>query len=83
MCPTARWRAPIGQSGILNSFLAILATEGVSQALMVHVLRLIGNSCADTGEMLRQLSDPVLTSLEMKTEKEWLIKAQYWQSSAF
>lgn len=40
----------MGESGILASFLAILATQGVEQALTIHVLRLIGNSCADTGK---------------------------------
>jgi hypothetical protein len=48
----AKWRIPMGESGILNSFLAILATEGVRQPLMIHVLRLIGNSCADTGKTM-------------------------------
>jgi hypothetical protein len=46
----AQWRIPIGESGILDSFLAILATEGVDQSLMIHALRLVGNSCADTGK---------------------------------
>lgn len=40
----------MGESGILDSFLPILATEGVQEPLMVHVLRLVGNSCADTGK---------------------------------
>jgi hypothetical protein len=48
----AKWRIPMGESGILNSFLAILATEGVRQPFMIHVLRLIGNSCADTGKII-------------------------------
>jgi hypothetical protein len=48
----AKWRLPMGESGILNSFLAILASGGVQQPLMIHVLRLIGNSCADTGNAI-------------------------------
>ncbi|KAI9746721.1 MAG: hypothetical protein M1818_000436 [Claussenomyces sp. TS43310] len=45
-----RWRIPLGQTGLLNSFLQVIATEGVPHALMIHALRLIGNSCADTDE---------------------------------
>lgn len=48
----AKWRIPIGQSGLLHIFLQIIATEGVEHTLMTHALRLIGNSCADTGESI-------------------------------
>ncbi|KAL3956185.1 hypothetical protein ACCO45_009031 [Purpureocillium lilacinum] len=67
------WRVPLGQSGILDLFLEILAEDGLSQGLKVHSLRLIGNSCADTDEnrgrlvadnrlnsVIRQLSDESL-----------------------
>jgi hypothetical protein len=47
--PTARWRIPMGNSGLLDAFLMIVATEGIQKSLMIHVLRLIGNTCADTG----------------------------------
>lgn len=43
------WRSPIGASGILNFFLGILPTPGLRPLLRSHALRLIGNSCADTG----------------------------------
>lgn len=70
---TVAWRVPLGQSGILDLFLEILAEDGLSQGLKVHSLRLIGNSCADTDEnrgrlvadnrlnsVIRQLSDDSL-----------------------
>lgn len=70
---TVAWRVPLGQSGILDLFLEILAEDGPSQGLKVHSLRLIGNSCADTDEnrgrlvadnrlnsVIRQLSDESL-----------------------
>ncbi|KAJ6439756.1 Armadillo-type fold domain containing protein [Purpureocillium lavendulum] len=67
------WRLPLGQSGILDLFLGILAEDGLSQGLKVHSLRLVGNSCADADEnrgrvvadnrlnsVIRQLSDESL-----------------------
>lgn len=47
----ALWRSPIGASGILNFFLGILPTPGLRPLLRSHALRLIGNSCADTGKI--------------------------------
>ncbi|KAK5995309.1 hypothetical protein PT974_03711 [Cladobotryum mycophilum] len=44
------WRGPLGDSGILEYFLRILASDNLRQGLQVHALRLIGNSCADTDE---------------------------------
>lgn len=46
---TASWRSPYGQTGILDFFLRVAATEDVENDIMLHSLRLIGNSCADTG----------------------------------
>ena len=46
----AAWRLPIGDSGILDFFLSIIAIENLRLSLRVHALRLIGNSCADTGK---------------------------------
>ncbi|KAH8903641.1 hypothetical protein BR93DRAFT_918402 [Coniochaeta sp. PMI_546] len=46
----ASWRVPLGDSGLLNFFLSILHVEGLRQHLLIHALRLIGNSCADTDE---------------------------------
>ncbi|CAK7203012.1 hypothetical protein SEUCBS139899_005741 [Sporothrix eucalyptigena] len=43
----ASWRIPIGESGLLDFFLGILAVDGLRQSLKIHTLRLIGNSCAD------------------------------------
>lgn len=54
---TALWRAPIGSSGILNFFLGILPTPGLRPLLRSHVLRLIGNSCADTGRFSSPIGD--------------------------
>lgn len=44
------WRGPIGESGILQFFLSGLAVDGLRQGLLIHSLRLVGNSCADTDE---------------------------------
>ncbi|KAJ6084424.1 hypothetical protein N7486_011224 [Penicillium sp. IBT 16267x] len=45
------WRAPIGQSGILEFFLNIVSSrQELEQGLLLHSLRLVGNSCADTDE---------------------------------
>ncbi|RFU80594.1 armadillo-type fold domain-containing [Trichoderma arundinaceum] len=42
------WRVPFGDSGILEFFLRVLARDGLKQGLQIHILRLVGNSCADT-----------------------------------
>ncbi|PGH13589.1 hypothetical protein AJ79_03582 [Helicocarpus griseus UAMH5409] len=44
------WRGPFGQSGILEFFLRVVATDDVDDDILLHSLRLIGNSCADTNE---------------------------------
>ncbi|KAE8326087.1 armadillo-type protein [Aspergillus sergii] len=45
------WRLPYGQSGVLTFFLQLIASkEDVGTDLLLHALRLIGNSCADTDE---------------------------------
>ena len=51
----ATWRLPFGESGILELFFRILGIESISDELAVHSLRLIGNSCSDTGGLLRCL----------------------------
>lgn len=66
----------MGESGILNSFLGILATEGVTKPLLVHVLRLVGNSCADTGRHSLSICKRVLTFCQMKIERELCPKVQ-------
>lgn len=43
------WRIPLGESGLLDFFLDVLAVKGAKQPLKKHALRMIGNSCADTG----------------------------------
>ena len=45
----ATWRLPFGESGILDLFFHVLGIETISDELAVHSLRLIGNSCSDTG----------------------------------
>ena len=42
----------MGDSGILEFFLGIIEMDGISQPLKIHALRLIGNTCADTGSWL-------------------------------
>lgn len=44
-----RWRVPYGNSGLLDAFLIIIGSADITTTLRVHALRLIGNSCADTG----------------------------------
>lgn len=39
----------MGDAGILDFFLDILTVQGIEQILLIQILRLIGNSCADTG----------------------------------
>lgn len=45
----ASWRSPYGQTGILEFFLRVVATEDIDHDIMLHSLRLVGNACADTG----------------------------------
>ncbi|APA06669.1 hypothetical protein sscle_02g014390 [Sclerotinia sclerotiorum 1980 UF-70] len=45
-----KWRVPVGDSGILNFFLELLSTHTLRHALKLQILRLVGNSCADTDE---------------------------------
>ncbi|KUJ20717.1 ARM repeat-containing protein [Mollisia scopiformis] len=45
-----KWRIPIGESGILNFVLELFGTQTLKNALKIHILRVIGNSCADTDE---------------------------------
>lgn len=52
----ASWRAPYGQSGVLKFFLEIIASQGeLDNGLLLHSLRIVGNSCADTGKPRRLL----------------------------
>lgn len=44
----ASWRIPIGDSGILDFCLDLLAEPETHQSLKIQALRLAGNSCADT-----------------------------------
>ncbi|CAG7946421.1 unnamed protein product [Penicillium salamii] len=45
------WRVPFGQSGVLKFFLDVISSKDkVDPSLLVHSLRVIGNSCADTNE---------------------------------
>ncbi|KAM5451742.1 hypothetical protein MaudCBS49596_003570 [Microsporum audouinii] len=46
----ANWRPHFGQSGILDYFLRIISTDEVEENTLLHALRFIGNSCADTDE---------------------------------
>lgn len=44
------WRLPLGESGILDFFLTLLAEDNLREGLQIHALRLTGNSCADTDQ---------------------------------
>jgi hypothetical protein len=55
----ASWRLPLAESGILEFFLSILPEDGLRQRLRIQTLRVIGNSCADTGmEMSSEPGSP-------------------------
>lgn len=45
-----KWRVPMGESGILKFFLQILSAHALNSKLKIQILRLVGNSCADTDE---------------------------------
>ncbi|RKF77598.1 putative gtp binding protein [Golovinomyces cichoracearum] len=49
-CRDSKWRIPIGEAGILKFFLEIFSRHDLRHALKIHILRLIGNCCADTDE---------------------------------
>ncbi|KAI1341242.1 armadillo-type protein [Xylariaceae sp. FL0016] len=44
------WRTPIGVSGLLAFFCGLITDSNSNEALVVHTLRVIGNSCADVDE---------------------------------
>ena len=52
----AAWRIPYGQAGVLNFFLGVVSANNIEHDLMLHTLRLIGNTCADTGTLERTSS---------------------------
>ncbi|EER44768.1 GTP binding protein [Histoplasma capsulatum H143] len=57
-----KWRRAYGQTGILDFFLQVIATSDVEDDLLLHSLRLIGNSCADTDENRQLVVDKNYTS---------------------
>lgn len=68
------WRVPFGQSGLLDFFLGVIALEPLRQALQLHTLRFIGNSCADEDEnRARVLEGNHLPSLVRLLADETLI----------
>lgn len=46
------WRPPLGESGILDVAMNIIASPGIDDDLAKQSLRIIGNTCIDTGWML-------------------------------
>ena len=40
---------PFGETGLLDFFIGVVSANNVQHDLLLHSLRLIGNSCADTG----------------------------------
>ncbi|KAK2739264.1 hypothetical protein FQN57_006599 [Myotisia sp. PD_48] len=52
-----KWRPYFGRSGILEYYLRLVATDGVEEDILLHALRLIGNSCADTNENRKRVVD--------------------------
>ncbi|TQS37521.1 hypothetical protein Golomagni_02001 [Golovinomyces magnicellulatus] len=49
-CRDSKWRIPIGEAGIFKFFLEIFSRHELRHSLKIHILRLIGNCCADTDE---------------------------------
>lgn len=48
------WRVPLGESGIVDFItMSVIAEDWAGKDIRIHCLRLIGNSCADTGSWLR------------------------------
>lgn len=45
------WRLPFGESGILDVATNIIASPGIDDDLAKQSLRIIGNTCIDTGSM--------------------------------
>ncbi|GMF79173.1 unnamed protein product [Aspergillus oryzae] len=69
----ALWRLPYGQSGVLTFFLQLIASkEDVGTGLLLHALRLIGNSCADTGKSnsFRVIDISSMTALTMFSRRK-------------
>ena len=62
-CYVAKWRLPYGSCGILDFYLRIVATPDVDKDVMLHSLRLVGNSCADIGTIFRVPNDGYLLLL--------------------
>ena len=53
LVPVAKWRASYGRCGMLEFYLGVVATPAVDNRTLLQALRLIGNSCADTGKYQR------------------------------
>lgn len=43
------WRLPFGETGILDVVMNIIASPGIDDDLAKQSLRIVGNSCIDTG----------------------------------
>jgi len=69
-----KWRVPLGDSGVLNFFLEIFSGHVLRHTLKIHVLRLIGNSCADTDEnRARVVASNYLNSVVLQLQDVTLI----------
>lgn len=69
----AKWRLLYGTTGILDFYLRVVATHGVNNEILLHALRLIGNSCADTG---KQLFLQWMISTNVKSRREQTISGR-------
>ncbi|KAF4504546.1 hypothetical protein G6O67_007988 [Ophiocordyceps sinensis] len=68
------WRLPMGESGILDFFLTVLAEDNLRQGLQIHALRLLGNSCADTEQnRARVVAQDRLSSVSRHLQDEHLL----------
>ncbi|MCJ1392104.1 hypothetical protein MMC18_004971 [Xylographa bjoerkii] len=70
----ATWRDPIGDTGILNFFLGVIATGTATDQLMTNALRLVGNTCGDNdANRQRVISDNNLRYIVKQLENPRLL----------
>ncbi|MCJ1385993.1 hypothetical protein MMC17_009118 [Xylographa soralifera] len=68
------WRDPLGNAGIVNLFLSVIATGTASDQLMIHALRLVGNTCGDNdANRQRVISDNNLRFIVKQLENPRLL----------
>ncbi|MCJ1401476.1 hypothetical protein MMC11_004690 [Xylographa trunciseda] len=68
------WRDPLGDAGIVNFFLGVIATGTATDQLMTNALRLVGNACGDNdANRQRVVSDNNLRFIVKQLENPRLL----------